>query len=72
VASGQQTTPADSVEPVEKLVDIRTDQGSESEDTVSVTDKKWYDNLSECTFHQNSIDTVFVCFGSQVYVLPKD
>lgn len=32
----------------------------------------WTADISECDFYQNSVDTVFVCGGNAVYVLPRE
>ena len=32
----------------------------------------WFSDFSLCSFYQNSLDTVFVCRQSEIYILSRD
>ena len=50
------------VTPEEKIV----------EEVLIVEETSWFSDFSQCSFYQNSFDTVFVCRQSEIYVMPRE
>ena len=50
------------VTPEEKIV----------EEAPIVEETSWFSDFSQCSFYQNSFDTVFVCRQSEIYVMPRE